>query len=108
VGPVHDAPSPVSFERNTVLGPLLSMAGCFEVQATAPVSGQVFSFVQRDPTGLPDRVGRAAMSVSIGIILEANPTMQQHLERCCPMKFHQLGGMSETDGTKADDNETVH
>jgi hypothetical protein len=34
--------------------------------------------------------------------------MQQHLERRCPMKLHQLGGMSETDGTKADDNETVH
>ena len=31
--PAHDAPSPVSFERNTVLGRLLSMAGRFEVAA---------------------------------------------------------------------------
>jgi hypothetical protein len=34
--------------------------------------------------------------------------MQQHLERRSRMKLHQLGEMSESDGTKADDNETVH
>jgi hypothetical protein len=72
------------------------------------VSKRSLDLAQRDPTGLPDRVGRAAMSVSIGIILEANPTMQQHLERRCPIKLHPLGGMSETDGTKAGYNETVH
>ena len=36
--PVPDAKLPVSFARNTVLGPLLSMAGGFEAGPTITVS----------------------------------------------------------------------
>jgi hypothetical protein len=38
VAPAPDAKSPVSFELSPALGRLLSMAGRFEVPATAPVS----------------------------------------------------------------------
>jgi hypothetical protein len=48
--PAHDAPSPVSFERNTVPGPLLSMAGRFEAVAIIQQGFANWDISQRDPT----------------------------------------------------------
>jgi hypothetical protein len=81
---IHDALPPASFERNTVLGRLLLMAGRFEVTLVIAVSGHSLNLGQRDPTGLLDRVGRVARFVSIYsvvVILRANPAIQQPLER---------------------------
>ena len=49
--PAPDAPSPVSFARNTVLGSLLSMAGRFEVTPVIIQQGFYnWDISQRDPT----------------------------------------------------------
>ena len=49
---INDAKSPVPFERNTVLGRLLSMAGGFEVPAMMAASERSLDLAQRDPTDL--------------------------------------------------------
>jgi hypothetical protein len=48
---MNNAPSPVPFERNTVLGRLLSMAGGFEVMPVIIQQGfDNWDISQRDPT----------------------------------------------------------
>ena len=52
LAPIHDALSAVLFERKTVLGRLLSMAGRFEVKPVIAGSERSLDLAQRDPPGL--------------------------------------------------------
>ena len=48
--PVSNAPSPVSYARDSPFGPLLSMAGRFEAGVTIVKSERSLDLAQRDPT----------------------------------------------------------